>query len=78
MVSVTEFWADHCSSLLREREDKTANRNQSLLPLPAGGVDRVALDTFLTEAKDQSKLLEPFDTSQASGLQYLVGIDEVD
>ncbi len=78
MLSVTRLWADHCSSLLREREDKTANGNQSLLPLPAGGVDRVALDTVLAEARDPSKLLEFFDKNQASHSQHLVGIDGCD
>ena len=68
MLSVTKIWADHCSGLLRERE-KTANGIQSLPPLPAGGVDRVALDTVLAEARDPSKLL------QASDWQHLVGID---
>ena len=63
---------------MREREDKTANGNKSLLPLPAGGVNRVALDTVLAEARDMSKLLEFFDKNQASDLQHLVGIDGCD
>ena len=78
MLSVTKLWADHCSSLLHEREDPTAKENQSFPPLPARGADRVALDTFLTEAKHLSKLAEPCDKHQASDLQHLVGIDELD
>ncbi len=74
MLSVIKSWADHCNSLLRAREHKTANGNQSLLPRPAGGVDRVALDTLLAEARDSSKLLEFCDKNQASDSQHLVGI----
>lgn len=77
MLSVTRLWANHCSSLLRECEDKTANRNQLLLPLPIRGVDRVALDTVLAEARDMSKLLEFFDKNQTSGLQTSLGLMDV-
>ena len=78
MLSVTKLWADHCSSLLIEREDKKSNGTQSLLPLAAGGVDRVALDTILTEARDPFKLPKFFDKNQALDTQHLVGIDGCD
>lgn len=77
MLSVTKLWADHCSSLFREREDKSANGNQSV-PQLLVGVDRFALDSFLTKAKEQFKMLESFDQNQARDLQHLVGIDEFD
>ncbi|RYP88513.1 hypothetical protein DL769_000280 [Monosporascus sp. CRB-8-3] len=75
MLSVTRLWADHCSSLLRDREDKTAAGNEALLPLPAGGVDRNALDTVMAEAINSFELLECFETNQALDSQHLVGID---
>jgi trichothecene 3-O-acetyltransferase len=78
MLNVTKLWADHCRSLLHERQDKPATGNQSVLPLPAGSVDRAALDTTLAKARDLSKLLQTSDKHQASDLQRLVGVDGCD
>lgn len=75
MLSVTKVWADHCSSLLREDRNMTANGVQSLQPLPAAGIDRVALDTIFTEARNSLKLVEPLDKSQLLEWRHLVGID---
>ncbi|KAI4860433.1 hypothetical protein F4820DRAFT_461695 [Hypoxylon rubiginosum] len=49
MLSVTKLWADHCSSLLRHHEDKTAAGSQTPLALPAGSVDREVLDTAIAK-----------------------------
>lgn len=73
MLSVTKLWADHCSSLLRE--NKTAKGNQPLLPLPSETIDRGALDTVLSGAKNRFQLLGLFIQTQVSALQHLVGID---
>jgi hypothetical protein len=76
MLNVTRLWADHCNSILCDRQGMMATSNQVIMLLPADGVDREALDNILTGAKSSPGLPKSLGSKQATNLHHLIGMDE--
>lgn len=74
MLSITKLWADYCSSLMFDPDNKATTTNLVIHPPPTGNVDRNDLDVAMMDAI--TSLDNSFQANQDSDFQHVAGIHD--